>query len=191
MTNSVKAMGQGKAFQYLLEKLPQISDSRIKEGIFAGPQIKDLKKDKNFEALLRGTEKAACEVLNGVADNFLGKHKTPNNRKLLENVLETITNMGCNMSLKLHFLHSQLNFFQTTLEMSVTSIVRDFTKTSPLQKNATKANGVQHCLLTTAGNVKEKLQLHTREKQCKTIQLNCVFSRKFLFILSYYNKMEK
>lgn len=97
MTNSAKAMGQGKAFQYLLEKLPQISDSKIKERIFVGPQIKDLRKDKNFEALLKGTEKAACEVLNGVADNFLGKHKAPNNRKLLENVFETIINMGCNM----------------------------------------------------------------------------------------------
>jgi hypothetical protein len=67
-------------------------------------------KDKNFEALLKGTENTACEVFKVFVDNFLGKHKAPTNRKLIENMLESFTNMGCNMSLKLHFLQSPGSF---------------------------------------------------------------------------------
>jgi hypothetical protein len=99
--------------------------------IFAGPQIKDLLKDKNFKAQLKGTEQAACEVFKVVADNLPSKHEVPNNRKLVENMLETFMNIGRNMSLKLHFLHSPLGFFPATLEMSVMSMVSDFTKTCP------------------------------------------------------------
>ena len=59
MKNSVKAMGHdGQMFQYVQEKLPQISESKIKE-TFVHPQIKDLMKDKNFNALLKANEKAA------------------------------------------------------------------------------------------------------------------------------------
>ena len=40
----------------------QISDSKIKEEIFIGPQIQDLMKDTNFDAQFSGTEKAAWEA---------------------------------------------------------------------------------------------------------------------------------
>jgi hypothetical protein len=35
--------------------------------------------------------------------------------------------MGCNMSLKIHFLKSQLDFSQKILAKSVTNTVKDFT----------------------------------------------------------------
>jgi hypothetical protein len=38
-----------------------MSESKIKKGIFLGPQIKDLLKDKQFDAVLKGTEKAILE----------------------------------------------------------------------------------------------------------------------------------
>jgi hypothetical protein len=41
-----------------------ISESKIKKEIFLGPQIKDLLKDKQFDAVLKGTEKAAFEGFN-------------------------------------------------------------------------------------------------------------------------------
>jgi hypothetical protein len=59
MKNSVKAVDHdGKAFKYLLQKFLQISESKIKEGIYVGYQIKDLMNAKNFVALLKWTEKA-------------------------------------------------------------------------------------------------------------------------------------
>jgi hypothetical protein len=39
----VKAMDkEGEGFAYLKQKFPQVSDAKIKEGIFVGPQIREL-----------------------------------------------------------------------------------------------------------------------------------------------------
>jgi hypothetical protein len=42
-------------------------------------------------------------------DKFLGKHKAPNYRTLFENMPETFRDMGCSMSLKLHFFTVSLS----------------------------------------------------------------------------------
>ena len=45
--NSVKAMNQEEAaFTYLREKVPRLSEAKSKEGIFIGPQIRDLIKEE-------------------------------------------------------------------------------------------------------------------------------------------------
>ena len=55
MKNFVKAMNQGEAaFTYLWEKLPRLSEAKLKEGIFIGPQIRDLIKDEYFDKLRQG-----------------------------------------------------------------------------------------------------------------------------------------
>ena len=60
MKNFVKAMNQGEAaFTYLWEKFPGLSEAKLKESIFIGPQIWDLIKDKYFDKLLQGDEKSA------------------------------------------------------------------------------------------------------------------------------------
>ena len=46
------------AFTYLREKFPKLSEAKLKEGIFIGPQIRDLLKDEYFDKLLQGDEKA-------------------------------------------------------------------------------------------------------------------------------------
>jgi len=40
------------AFTYLREKFPRLSEAKLKEGIFIGPQIRDLIKDEYFDKLL-------------------------------------------------------------------------------------------------------------------------------------------
>lgn len=65
-------------------------------------------KDTNFDAQFSGSEKAAWEAFKVVVDTFLGKHKAPNYKTLAENVHKTFRNMGCKMTLKLHFLLSNL-----------------------------------------------------------------------------------
>jgi len=56
----VKAMNQEEAaFTYLQEKFPRLSEAKLKEGIFTGPQIRDLIKDEYFDRLLEGNVKAA------------------------------------------------------------------------------------------------------------------------------------
>ena len=73
MKNFVKAMNQGEAaFSYLWEKFPRLSEAKLKEGIFIGPQIRDLIKDEYFDKLLQGNEKEAWDSFKFVVKVFLG-----------------------------------------------------------------------------------------------------------------------
>lgn len=56
--NFVKAMDRsGAGFKYLAEKFPRLSEAKIKEGVFVGPQIRELFKDDRFDNMLQGNEK--------------------------------------------------------------------------------------------------------------------------------------
>jgi len=69
--NSVKAMNQEEAaFTYLREKFPRLSEAKLKEGIFIGPQIRDLSKDEYFDKLLQGDEQAAWDSFKFVVKDF-------------------------------------------------------------------------------------------------------------------------
>ncbi|KAI6655687.1 hypothetical protein LOD99_1827 [Oopsacas minuta] len=50
-----------------------------------------------------------------VCENFLGNKKLSNYRERVETLLNAYEKMGCRMSLKLHFLHSHLDFFPENL----------------------------------------------------------------------------
>ena len=112
MKNFVKAMNQdGAAFKYVCNKFPVLSKAKLKEGIIVGPQISKLSKDEDFDHTLSGTEKVAWNAFRDVAHNFLWNAKAPNYIELVEHLIDSYKNMGCNMSLKIHFLHSHLDFF--------------------------------------------------------------------------------
>lgn len=116
MKNFVKALPKdGNGFRYLMTKFPMISEMKIKEGIFVGPQIRELLKDENFVAILEYREKAAWKAFKNVCENFLGNRRAENYRDLVEHLLVTYRNLNCNMSLKIHFLHSHLDFFPSNL----------------------------------------------------------------------------
>jgi len=101
----------GQAFKYLKEKFPRLSEAKIKEGVFIGPQIRKLLKDEHFDQILRGFEKNAWKSFKLVVENFLGNKKADNYKELVTRLLSAYQKLGCNMSLKIHFLHSHLDFF--------------------------------------------------------------------------------
>ena len=73
MKNFVKAMNQGEAtFTYLWEKIPRLSEAKLEEGIFIGPQIRDIIKDEYFDKLLQGDEKATWDSFKFEVKVFLG-----------------------------------------------------------------------------------------------------------------------
>ena len=43
---------------------------------------------------------------------FLGNHKVPNFKDIVEELVNAYEKMGCRMSLKLHILHSHINEFK-------------------------------------------------------------------------------
>ena len=62
MKNFVKAMNQQEAaFTYLWKTFFRLSEAKLKEDIFIGPQICDIIKYEYFDKLLQGNEKAAWE----------------------------------------------------------------------------------------------------------------------------------
>ena len=89
--------------------------AKLKEGIFVGPQIRRILDDTKFENLLTEVEKAAWNSFKSVVKNFLGNKKSDNYKEIVENLLQNYERMGVNMSLKIHFLHSHLDFFPENL----------------------------------------------------------------------------
>ena len=116
MKNFVKAMDKtGAGFMYLSRKFPRMTEAKIKEGVFIGPQIKQLLQDSEFDQALFGKEKLAWQAFKLVATKFLGNTKADNYIELVSNLLKAYSRMGCNMSLKIHLLDSHLDFFSTKL----------------------------------------------------------------------------
>ena len=113
MKNLVKALDKEKpGFKYLYEKFPRLSEAKIKEGVFVGPQIHEPFSDDTFDHLLSGNEKKAWKAFQLVATKFLGNYKADNYEQLVANLLKSYKALCCNMSLKIHFLHSHLDFLQ-------------------------------------------------------------------------------
>jgi len=68
----------GRGFQYVRNKFPNVSDAKIKEGIFIGPQIRELMQDKEFIEDLNETERKAWLSFKRICKEFLGNHKAVN-----------------------------------------------------------------------------------------------------------------
>jgi hypothetical protein len=100
----------GPVFLYLQQKFPRLSEAKIKEGAFVGPQIRELTKDKTFDSILSEVELAAWTAFKDVCSNFLLNNKSDNYQEIAERLLQSYQAMGCNMPLKIHFLHSHLDF---------------------------------------------------------------------------------
>ena len=72
MKNFVKVINkESPAFAFIKHTLPQVSDAKLKAGIFDGPQIRSLMKDENFNGIISETERNTWQGIS-VANNFLG-----------------------------------------------------------------------------------------------------------------------
>ena len=116
MKQFVKALDKGRpCFQYIASKFTQLSDAKVKEGVFDGPQIKKLLKDQNFEQTMNAVELAAWISMRDVMTKFLGNVKDEQYETIVKTMLDHMKELGCRMSLKLHFLHSHLDQFPENL----------------------------------------------------------------------------
>jgi hypothetical protein len=116
MKNFVKSLDTSSdAFLYIRNKFPEVSDAKVKEGVFIGPQIKKLLDDRHFQDMLGGTEREAWVAFKSVVANFLGNNKSADYVQVVEQCIEAYRHQGCNMSLKIHLLDSHLDFFPDNL----------------------------------------------------------------------------
>ena len=116
MKQFVKALDTGaNCFKYLCESFPALSYEKIKAGVLDGPQIRQHMKDNAFPNSMNGTERQAWLSFVTVVENFLGNTKSDDYRNIVETMLENYHKLGCNMSIKVHFLNSHLELFPDNL----------------------------------------------------------------------------
>ena len=116
MKNFVEGMDKtGCEFEYVRNKFPNVSDAKIKEGIFIGPQIRKLMQDKQFDEDLNETDQNAWLSFQRICKDFLGNHKAANFQDVVQDLLTSYKAMGFNISLRIHFLESHLDFFPENL----------------------------------------------------------------------------
>ena len=200
MKNFVKALHKnGAAFQHLSTVFPGLSAAKLKEGIFVRPQIREVLKDTDFEELLKLKEPRAWEAFKSVCSGFLGNTRVPDYQACIEKLLKSYEDIGCRMSLKIHFLHSTSTSSRQTLEQWVMSMEKDSTKTLRRWRATIKANGTPAWWETSAGcscvtsrrqNTPDLLRKHTFHCLWYYELCNCViqvywFNQCSLSILSY------
>ena len=116
MNNFVKALHKnGAAFQHLSTVFPGLNAAKLKDGVFVGPQIREVLKDSDFEGLIKLKELREWEAFKSVCSSFLGNTRVPDYQSCIEKLLKSYEDMGSRMSLKIPFLHSHLNFFPPNL----------------------------------------------------------------------------
>ena len=94
-----------------MQNSPRLTYEKVKAGVFIDPQIRRLFKNQQFEAVLSGKEKAAWQSFEKVSSGFLGNFKAANFKELVQDLMDPYEQLGCNMSLKIHFLFSHLDLF--------------------------------------------------------------------------------
>jgi hypothetical protein len=102
-------------FKYLSSKFPGLSEAKLKEDIFVGPDIRKLISDEMFETTLSNVEREAWIALEDVISKFLGNYRDQNYKNIVNHMLDKFKELGCNMSLKVSFLDSHLHYFPANL----------------------------------------------------------------------------
>ena len=77
--------------------------------------IRTLLKDQYFVTTLTVVEAQAWKAFSKVVHNFLGNKRADNYIELVEELLLSLQDLGCQMSIKLHYLHSHLGKFPANL----------------------------------------------------------------------------
>ena len=111
MKQFVKALSKDGACLSCCAKFPSLSEAKLKEGIFIGPDIMKLISDLEFDNTMNDLERQAWVSFKEVVCKSLGNNKDPDYKEIVKNLLVHYKELGCNMSLKVHFLDSHLEYF--------------------------------------------------------------------------------
>ena len=78
---------EGEAFKRMQELFPKLSEAKVKGGIFVGPQVKRLMQSDSFLEKLSVVERRVWESFVSVVKGFLGNHKVPNFKNIVEELV--------------------------------------------------------------------------------------------------------
>ena len=125
--NVVKS--DSKALSHVQAMFPKLSEAKVKSGIFTGPVIRQMLGSKELEDKMTALERDAWQSFRNVVYGFLGRSKADNYENSVETLLQTYCKLGSRMSLKMHYLHSHLDFFRPNLQPLAKIMLNVFTKT--------------------------------------------------------------
>ena len=117
-----------RAFRHIRQMFPSISEAKVKGGIFVGSQIRRMLASEELEEQMYDLEKNDWQAFRMIVEGFFGNHRRDDYAMVVSNLIESYEKLGCRMSLKLHLLHSLLNFFLDNLENVSEEHSKSFTK---------------------------------------------------------------
>jgi hypothetical protein len=101
-----------RRFLYLLtRKVSQTKRGKVGRRYFHGSTNTRPSQGRILGKAFQGDEKAAWDSFKFVVKGFLGNRSAQNYEELVNNLLQIYQKLGCNVSLKMHFAHSHLDFF--------------------------------------------------------------------------------
>ena len=105
----------GDCFLYICKVLSGVSYEKLKAGVLNGPEIRKLMRDSSFGLHQTTKESTAWKCFVDVVNGFLGNHKSPDWKGLVDALLRSFHELGANMSVKVHYLFSHIDHFPTNL----------------------------------------------------------------------------
>ena len=106
---------KGQPIKLLKDIFPRLSDAKIKEGVFVGPDTCKLMKNELFRNSLNDVERRAYDAVIKIIENFLGKNRSLDYKAIVAELLDLFQAQGVKMSLKIHYLKNHLDFFPLDL----------------------------------------------------------------------------
>ena len=103
------------AVHHIVSTFPKPSDAKHKAGIFVGSQIRRMLASSDLEAKMTYVEKKAWTSFRHTVHGFLGNQRSENFKCIIEDLIKSFGSNGCRMSIKMHYLHSHLDFFKENL----------------------------------------------------------------------------
>ena len=121
-----------RVFRHIRQMFPSISEAKVTSGrlIFVGPQIRRMLASEELQEQMSDWERNAWQAFRMIVEGFLGNHRRDDYAMVVSNLIESYEKLGCRMSLKLHSLHSQLDFFRDSSGNVSEEHGEGFTKTS-------------------------------------------------------------
>lgn len=96
---------------------------------------------RSFDATLTAPELRAWVAFKAVCANFLGNYKAANYEAIVEEMLSAYRDLGCKMSIKIHYLHSHLSHFRAVSDEQGERFHQDIAAMK--KRYCTKADGTQ------------------------------------------------
>ena len=107
---------EGECFRYLRSSFFVLSEEKLKAGVLDGPQIRPLITDEDFMIQCQSQKSEyAWRPFVDIKRNFLGSKKAEHYEELVSRLLGSYQQLGCNMSIIVHFLFSHLDKFPDNL----------------------------------------------------------------------------